>query len=157
MVLVGLLVIGVKPHISTKVKTQKGWILKISYQNYSLFYFLFNIYIDNASSAEPWMDKWSHGIILECITPPTPKDKKSNLSRRKCGSMECSFDEINNCKNECPKEDGPCLLSCFKDECTFGKFCKCSSKQMKNCEKKCKNKKCKKNAFCLESCINATC
>ena len=75
MVLVGLLVIGVKPHISTKVKTQKGWILKISYQNYSLFYFLFNIYIDNASSAEPWMDKWSHGITVECKTPPTTTTK----------------------------------------------------------------------------------
>ena len=82
---------------------------------------------------------------------------KSNLSRGRGCSVECSFDEINFCKKECPTQDSKCLYKCFREECTFGFGCKCSDPQIKSCEKKCKNKKCKKNAFCLESCFNATC
>ena len=159
--------------------------LKIIYRNYffsiTLFYLL---YIDNANSAEPWMDKWSHSITLQCITVSTPNDTKSSntsveksnlriendlevsqtaglgklsMSKRSCRSCECSFDQIKKCKKQCPRAHPHCIHICFKDDCKFCNFCECSINQIKHCENECEIKRCKEHAFCLESCFKATC
>ena len=79
---------------------------------------------------------------------------KSNMNLcAKCRTvLYCQFDKINLCKKECPKLNSGCLYLCFKEKCTNGNRCNCNHKQIQSCEKKCE-----KEAFCLQSCISATC